>query len=163
VKPDDLLLLLQDFYRDKLALYRRHEAGARLVSGYDANNTYQYILAREDTHLEWLRRALTDLGAQPDDTGAAPAVPPLGKGKGAARALFEDDARMAGEFVARWRERVAKATHAPHRKMLELTVGETAEHQRFFEQAVAGRVDLLGRRPDTQGTGGGVMPTRWVE
>ena len=158
-----MLSLLQDFYRDKLALYRRHEAGARLVSGYEVNNAYQYVLAREGTHLEWLRGALADLGAQPDDSGAIPAVPPVGKGKTGAQALLEDDAKQAAQFVARWRERVSMATNARHRKMLELTVGETAEHQRFFEQAVAGRVDLLGRRPDSMGTGGGVMPVRWVE
>ena len=35
----DLLPLLQDFYRDKLAELLRHEAGARLVGQCDANNT----------------------------------------------------------------------------------------------------------------------------
>ena len=44
----DLLGLLQEFYRDKLTIYLRHEAGARLVQQHDANNTYQYIINRDD-------------------------------------------------------------------------------------------------------------------
>jgi hypothetical protein len=47
--------------------------------------------------------------------------------------------------------------------MLNVILGETTEHQRFFEQALAGRKDLLGRRADGAGTGGGVLPHRWVE
>jgi hypothetical protein len=47
--------------------------------------------------------------------------------------------------------------------LLELILGEVAEHQRFFEPAAAGRVDLLGRRPAGAGTGGGVLATRWME
>jgi hypothetical protein len=54
-------------------------------------------------------------------------------------------------------------SQARHRKMLELVLGEVAEHQRFFEQAAAGRIDLLGQRPASVGTGGGVMATRWIE
>jgi len=43
-------------------------------------------------------------------------------------------------------------------------LGETLEAQRFFEQALAGRTDLLGRR--TEGVGkleGHVLSTRWIE
>ena len=39
----DLLTLLLEFYRDKLAAVLRHQAAARHVSQYDANNTYQYM------------------------------------------------------------------------------------------------------------------------
>ena len=46
--------------------------------------------------------------------------------------------------------------------MLNVILGETLEHKRFFEQAVAGRADLLGRRAEGAGTGGGVLPTRWI-
>ena len=35
-----------------------------------------------------------------------------------------------------------------YRGMLRVMLGEMREHLRFFEQAVAGREDLLGRRPD---------------
>ena len=41
--------------------------------------------------------------------------------------------------------------------MLHVILGETLEHKRFFEQALAGRTDLLGRRADGAGTGGGVL------
>jgi hypothetical protein len=46
--------------------------------------------------------------------------------------------------------------------MLNVILGETEEHRRFFDLALAGRADLLGRRADGAGTGGGVLPTRWV-
>ena len=36
---------------------------ARIVTDYDVNNAYQYIIAREETHLSWLQHALLDLGA----------------------------------------------------------------------------------------------------
>ena len=48
--------------------------------------------------------------------------------------------------------------------MLNVILGETLEHKRFFEQALAGRTDLLGRRADGAGTGGGVLPhAGWIE
>ncbi|MEI6667639.1 MAG: ferritin-like domain-containing protein [Acidobacteriota bacterium] len=162
MKPTDLLSLLQDVYRDKLALRRRHERAAELVSGYEFNNTYQYVIQREDTHLSWLRSALDALGVTADDGGAPPDVPVPAKGEGGAVALLEADVVAVREFIARWRTRVHQVSQARHRKMLELMMGEAAEHQRFFELAAAGRVDLLGRRPDSVGTGGGVMSTRWV-
>ena len=54
-------------------------------------------------------------------------------------------------------------TNARHRTMLRVILGETLEQKRFFDQALAGRTDLLGRRADGAGTEGGVLPTRWVE
>ena len=65
-------------------------------------------------------------------------------------------------FVDRWRPRVDTVTHVRHRNMLRVILGETLEHRRFFDQALAGRSDLLGRRADGAGTGGGVLPRRWV-
>jgi hypothetical protein len=73
------------------------------------------------------------------------------------------DRDAAQAFVDQWRPKVAAMTHARHRMMLDVILGETLEHKRFFEQALAGRTDLLGRRADGAGTGGGVLPTRWVE
>ena len=162
VKPADLLTLLQEFYRDKLALFRRHQSGARRISGYEFNNTYQYILAREDAHLAWLRAAIEELAGGPDESGSDPDLPSGGKGDAVARAIAEDDARTAGEFLARWQPRLAGLTHARNRTMLELILGEVAEHQRFFAQAAAGHLDLLGKRLG-KGTGGGVLGVRWVE
>ena len=63
MKPTELVALLQECYRDRLAMVERHKAVAVHVSNYDANNTYQYVINREETHLEWLGDALVDLGA----------------------------------------------------------------------------------------------------
>ena len=163
MKPSDLLSLLQDVHRAKLALYRRHERGARGVSSYEFNNTYQYVINREETHLAWLCDAIEDLGGTPDGAGPELPVPDAGKGERAGQAILEDDVRTARAFVDAWAPRLATVTHGRHGKMLELVLGEVREHLRFFELAVAGRQDLLGRRPAGTGTGGGVMPARWVE
>ena len=151
MNPTARLALLQEFFREKLALYRRHQASAERVSAYDGNNAYQYVLAREDAHLDWIRRAIAEAGGAPDDSVLAEA--------GGSPA---DDARDASEFLARWQPRVSGVTHARDRKMLELVLGEVAEHQRFFAQAAGGSAELLGRRPERAGTGGGVLPRRWV-
>jgi hypothetical protein len=132
------------------------------VSAYDSNNAYQYVLAREDVHLEWLRRAIIEAGGLADESPTDVTLP-AGGSADAARTVAGDDARAAGEFLARWQPRVAAVTHARDRKMLELVLGEVAEHQRFFAQAAGQRTDLLGRRPENAGTGGGVLPRRWVE
>jgi len=162
VNPTDRLALLQEFFREKVALFHRHQAGAERVSAYDSNNAYQFVLAREDAHLEWLRDAIVQAGGLADESATSVALPTGGSG-GAARAVADDDARAAGEFVARWQPRVAAMTQARDRKMLELVLGEVAEHQRFFAQAAVGSADLLGRRPESAGTGGGVLPRRWIE
>jgi hypothetical protein len=159
----DLVPLLEEFHRDKLAMLLRHQAGARLVAQYDANNTYQYIINREEVQLSWLAVALTELqasipdAAEPDRSGA-------GKGTAAAQAVFGEDARDAQAFVDRWKPRVDTMPNARHAKMLRVILGETLEQKRFFEQALAGRTDLLGRRGDEVGARvGAVMSTRWIE
>ena len=40
----------------------RHQAGARLIAQYDVNNTYQYIINRDDMQLSWLETAIDELG-----------------------------------------------------------------------------------------------------
>jgi hypothetical protein len=73
----DLLPLLQDFYREKLTMFLRHQAAARLVGGYDANNTYQYIINREDVQLTWIAKAIEELsGTVPDVADQPPARRP---------------------------------------------------------------------------------------
>jgi hypothetical protein len=48
--------------------------------------------------------------------------------------------------------------------MLGVILGETREQQRFFEQALAGRADLLGRRSSAGlPAQGDVLPARWIE
>jgi hypothetical protein len=161
VKANELLALLREFHRDKLAMYRRHVAAARFVSDYDFNNTYQYVIAREDMQVAWLRDAILDMGGTPEDV-AEPEIKQSGKREAAQMAVISEDRDGAQAFVDRWRPRIEKVTHARHKNMLRVILGETLEHKRFFEQALAGRTDLLGRRADGAGTGGGVLPTRWV-
>jgi hypothetical protein len=159
----DLLPLLQEFHREKLAMFLRHESGARFVGQYDANNTYQYIINREDVQLSWLATAIADLGGQVADA-TWPQRGTAGKGAEAARAVIEEDARDAQAFVDRWRPRVEAMTNARHSLMLRVILGETLEQQRFFEQAIAGRVDLLGRRGQSLAAAQGkVLSSRWIE
>ena len=155
----DLLPLLQEFYRDKLADVLRHIEGARLVSDYDANNTYQYIINREETQLSWVAQAIVELsGDVPTAPGASSDV------ANNARSVIEHDAREVQAFIDRWRPRVEAMANARHRKMLNVILGEALEQKRFFDQALAGRHDLLGRRTEDVGAlVGKVLPTRWVE
>ena len=156
----DLLSLLQEFYRDKLSAVLQHTADARVVSDYDANNTYQYIINREETELSWLAQAIVALGGE---------VPTAGSGQGERsaddmRTVMERNGREAQAFVDRWRPRVESMSNARHRRMLNVILGEALEQKRFFEQALAGRHDLLGRRTEDVGPlVGKVLPTRWVE
>jgi hypothetical protein len=161
-----LLPLLQEFHREKLAMLVRHQSSATLVSQYDVNNTYQYIASREEAQLSWLAQAIRELDGTPADTVESERTGPgkAGKGRDAARAAIEGDARDAQAFVERWRPRVDVMTNARHRGMLRVILGETLEQQRFFEQALAGRTDLLGRRANQpEAAKGEVLPTRWIE
>ena len=159
MKPSELLQFLREFYREKSALWARHVTSARLVEHYDFNNTYQYVINREDVHLAWIRDAIAALGGTPED---APAAPVNASGKNAEQAVIREDATEIQAFVDRWRPRIEKVTHARNRTMLRLLLGEMMEQKRFFDQALAGRTDLLGRRADGAGTKGSVLPTRWV-
>jgi hypothetical protein len=162
VTATELLALLQDFHRDKLAMRHRHVAVARHVAHYDFNNAYQYVIAREDMQVTWLSDAIVDLGGEPGQV-PEPVIHPSGKRDTAQNALIAEDRDLAQAFVDRWRPRLEAMPNARHRGMLRVILGETLEHRRFFEQALAGRTDLLGRRADGAGTGGGVLATRWVE
>ena len=159
----ELLPLLQEFHRDKLELLLRHQAGARLIPQYDVNNTYQYIINRDEVQLTWLEAAIAELGgAVHPQSEPQRSIP--GKGPEAARRVIEEDARDSQAFVDRWRPRVEAMTIARHAKMLGLVLGETLEQKRFFEQALAGRTDLLGRRGASLGPSHGeVLPSRWIE
>jgi hypothetical protein len=159
----DLLPVLQEFHRDKLAMMLRHVAGARQIGQYDANNTYQYVINREEAQLTWLATAITELGGTAPDA-AEPTRAAKGKPAEAARAIFEEDLADAQRFVDQWRPRIAAMNNARHAKMLRVIVGETLEHKRFFEQALAGRQDLLGKRGEQLGPSyGEVLSSRWIE
>ena len=158
-----LLDLLQEFHREKLAMLLRHEASAGLLSQYDTNNTYQYVIAREDVQLSWVAQAIRELDGSPVDAVDAGRQRP-GQAPTAAQAVLEADARDAQAFVDRWRSRVDAMSHARHRGMLLVILGEVLEQKRFFEQALAGRTDLLGRRANQpEPAQGEVLPTRWIE
>jgi len=167
----ELLTLLQEFYRDKLTLLLRHEAAARQIGQYDINNTYQYIINREEVQLSWLASAIRQLGGTPGEvadagrSGAGSKHRERGAAReNAARQLIDEDAREAQAFVDRWRPRIAGLANARHAKMLDVILGEALEQKRFFEQARAGRTDLLGRRADVlEPSHGEVLPTRWIE
>lgn len=160
----DLVAVLHQFYRDKLTQMLRHQAGARHVPQYDANNTYQYIINREETQLSWVGVAIAESGSVVDDSGAEPERARSRSGIALTRAILEEDALEAQAFVNRWQPRVEAMTHARHRGMLRVILAETIEQRRFFEQALAGQLDLLGRRtPEVGSRVGDVMPNRWVE
>ena len=161
--PDSLPALLTAVTADRLALIARHEASARVVAHYDFNNTYQYVVSREETHLRWLRDALADVGADMPAPGASLGAPasPKGTNPAAFRDILAEDGKTLAAFVATWEAPIAGMTHARHRRMLDVILGESREHQRLFEQAAAGFEDVLGRRTTTSPRVGGVLPKRW--
>ena len=119
----ELQPLLTEFAADRLALLIRHEAGARAVSHYDFNNTYQYVISRGETQITWLQTALAEYNVPLPPASSTIPVPELPKrtGKNDAatfRAVLEDDARHLGAFVEKWRPIVHGITHARHRIML---------------------------------------------
>ena len=95
----DLLPLLQEFYREKLTMLQQHEAGARLVGQYDANNTYQYIINREEAQLTWVAKAIEELGGTVSD-GPGSTREAKGKRADAWRAVVDEDAPRDLEGVA---------------------------------------------------------------
>jgi hypothetical protein len=168
VHQDEQRKLLTDIAAERLALLQRHEAGARIVSHYDFNNTYQYIINREETHLQWLQSALAEVSAPLPAAASTLSVPEVGKqGKkmdvAAYRGILDDDERGLTGFVSKWRDRVQHMTHARHRNMVNVILGESLEHARMFEQAAAGFEDVLGRRTGGVARVGAVLPTRWQE
>jgi hypothetical protein len=159
----DLLSLLKEFHREKLDMMLRHQAGARHIDQYDVNNTYQYVINRDDVQLSWLEAAIADLGG-PITVQSEPVRTVTGRKADALRQITEEDARDAQAFVDRWRGRVDDMANARHAKMLRLILGEVLEQKRFFDQARAGRTDLLGRRGVAAGPASGeVLPSRWIE
>jgi hypothetical protein len=154
--------LLRDFYLARLALLMRHEEVARHVSAYDANNAYQYVINREETHVSWLQHALLDVDAT---IPADPARPTVSVPAGAAgwQMLAGEDAGANQQFVTTWKPKVETVTHARHKGMLKVVLGEMLEHKRIFDHAAAGRDDLIGTHLSINQRAGVVAPTRWME
>jgi hypothetical protein len=163
VTPTELQQLLREFYLERLGLLMRHERSAQVMGDYDINNAYQYVLAREETHVSWVQHALLDLGAEVPPDPAAPAAHERGKRGPSASDVAREDTRLNEQFIEKWRARVEAVTHARHKGMLKVILGEMAEQRRFFEQASAGRTDLLGKALPINERVGEVLPTRWIE
>jgi hypothetical protein len=161
VKPTELVALLQECYRERLAMYERHRAVATHVLEYNANNAYQYAINREETHLTWIADALTELGAPIPAGGTGPSLT-LPGGKDGWRQLAREDGAAARTFVEAWRPRVKALSHARNRTMLTLMLGEVQEQARFFEQAGAGDDTLLGLSATGAGKRGTVAAARWI-
>jgi hypothetical protein len=161
VSEQPLADLIRDCYLERVKLLMRHEDVAQVITDYDANNAYQYIINREQTHLSWLQHALLDVGA---GLAADPSRgPALGTVKGDAwKSLCDEDARANARFVETWRPKVDTVTHARHKGMLRVILGETLEHKRLFEQAAAGRKDLIGKSLEINDHSGDVMSARFV-
>ena len=163
VTHTELQALIRDFYLERLALLMQHESVARYMSDYDVNNAYQYVIAREETHVSWLQHALLDLGVALPADPARHETKPSGKGKDAVLALCATDARDNAAFVDKWRDRVEQVTNARHKGMLRVILGEMLEHRRLFEQASQGRTDIIGTSLPMHERRGTVLGTRWVE
>ena len=161
--PTELQGLVREFYLERLALLLQHEASARYISDYDVNNAYQYIIAREETHVSWLQHALLDLGSTVPADPARPEIKPTRKGNGAVLELSSTDGRDNQRFVELWRPRVEQVTNARHKGMLEVILGEMLEHARLFEQASEGRTDIIGTALPINTRRGTVLGTRWIE
>jgi hypothetical protein len=158
VTPTDLAPLLREFYVQRLALLQRHVASACRITNYDINNAYQYIVAREETHVYWVHRALLDVGEPVPADQPEPTTP-----SGSVADIAAGDASASQAFIDTWTPRVETVTHARHRKMLQVILGEMQEHRRLFAQAAEGRVDLIGTPMVGTERVGAVLHTRWVE
>jgi len=113
VSEQPLPELIRDMYLERVSLLMRHEDVAQVIGDYDINNAYQYMIAREQTHLSWLQHALLDLGAKlVGDPSRGPALSAKGD---AWKSLAADDARANGQFVDKWRAKIEAVTHARHR------------------------------------------------
>jgi hypothetical protein len=152
--------LIRDIYVGRVSQLMRHEDVAQLVTDYDINNAYQYIIAREQTHLSWLQHALLDLGAPlAADPPRGPALSAKGDGW---KSLAAEDARGNAQFAEQWRPRIETVTHARHKGMLKVMLGEMLEHKRLFDQAASGNKDLIGKSLEINDHAGDVMPVRFV-
>lgn len=158
--PTDLAPLLHEFHAERLSLLQRHVDSARFITDYDVNNAYQNVVARDETHVYWVHRAILDCGATvPAEPDSRLVEAPRRAGTDIAAA----DAAANHDFVAKWTSRVAAVTHARHRKMLEVILGEMQEHERLFAQAGQGRTDIIGTPVTGTVRAGNVLATRWVE
>ena len=116
MQQDELKKFLTDFAAERLALLQRHEAAARVVGHYDFNNTYQYVIAREETHLSWLQSALAELGVTAAAVHVAAARTRGAKAaKKSEAAAYRDILAADAKFLERVRRALARARGRPSR------------------------------------------------
>jgi hypothetical protein len=160
VSEQPLAELIRDAYLERVSLLMRHEDVAQTITDYDINNAYQYIIAREETHLSWLQHALLDLGA--------PLVKDPARGNkltargDAWKSFAAEDARANEQFVTKWRPKIEAVSNARHKGMLNVMLGEMLEHKRLFDQAAAGNRELIGKSLAINDHTGDVMANRWT-
>ena len=160
VTEQPLAELVRDVYLERVGLLMRHEDVAQHITDYDINNAYQYIIAREQTHLSWLQHALLDLGAPLVND---PARGPVLSAKGDAwKSFASEDAASNARFVEKWRDKIESVSNARHKGMLKVILGEMLEHKRIFDQAAIGRRDLIGKSLEINDHTGDVMANRWT-
>ena len=152
--------LIRDVYLERVSQLMRHEDVAQVITDYDINNAYQYIIAREETHLSWLQHALLDLGAK---LAADPARGATLTARGDAWKTFAaEDATANARFVEKWRPKVDAVSNARQKGMLKIILGEMLEHKRLFDQAASGNRELIGKSLAINDHSGSVMPVRFV-
>ena len=114
--------------------------------------------------LTWVAKAIEELGGAVPDVAELTAGAAGQAGGGGARGHRRQTGSDAQAFVDRWRPKIDHMENARHAKMLRVILGEVLEQKRFFEQALAGRIDLLGQREvHLEPARGDVLPSRWIE
>ena len=107
----------REFHREKLALRQRHVAVARHVGDYDFNNTYQYVIAREDVHLRGSKRRMPSWAAHRTKL-AEPALPPPARRTAVLRSSPQDAREARGIRRAAGGRAWPRSRNARHRSML---------------------------------------------
>ena len=160
VKPTDLAALLQECYRERLAMFDRQ-------GGRDARH---WRLRRQQRVTIIVNRERRTCSGCPSDCGAwRNAARRRRHGRDRQRALEAGRAYARRRGCAGWpgvpRQVAASrgvASHARNQTMLRLMLGEVQEQTRTFEQASAGVDDLLGRKDVGSGKRGEVGAARWI-
>ena len=133
MKPTELVALLQECYRERLALVEPAPGGRTSTSATSISTTpTSTSINREETHLAWLGAAIEELG------GVLPANPAAHRRSTLDRRsdrldCIREDARAAPAF----RRDVEAARGAGlatrrHQSMLRVMLGETLEHKRLL-------------------------------
>jgi len=78
------------------------------------------------------------------------------------KTFASEDAAANAKFVEKWRGKIEAVSHARHKGMLKVILGEMLEHKRLFDQAAAGNRNLIGKSLEINDHTGDVMTSRWT-